>query len=177
MWKRTQKERWYPAHDWFTLDLATCKFVFEQAEKRMDEVSSVSEAVTENAKKLLLSLAALFSFFTGFVAQKQIHIIHGEYLFASFIAIMGLTTLLIFPRKVNFRGLSPIALMKGKPNDEKEYRVKPLLWTCYSGIVILQENIEHMTKLNNRRGLLYMLALVASLVLLAIVSGTIIKLL
>ena len=161
--------KWYPDFKkWYDVNKESYKIVFEQAEKRMEDVLSESESITNKSIKMIAAVAAMFAFFVGFLVQKNIPIGYNSIFIVVFVANVTGILFLIFPKEVRSRGVSPQKLLPKNldAEDDKNYQEQMIY---YSGIVILQDNIDFMIEKNTNRARWYLIWLIVGLVLL--VSG------
>lgn len=162
-------KKWYPDFKkWYKIDIAAYKFVFEQAEKKMDDVLSESESITNKSIRMVTAVATMFTFFIGVLIQKNIAIGYNVIFIIVFIVNVTGILFLIFPKEVRGRGVSPrILLPKNIDAEEDEIYQEQMIY--YSGIVILQDNINFMVEKNTNRAKWYLVWLIVALILL--VSG------
>lgn len=165
----SEDKRWYPDfHKWYNVETGAYKIVFEQAEKKMEDVLSESESITNKAIKMITAVAAMFAFFVGFLIQKNIPIGYNVIFIIVFIVNVTGILFLIFPKEVRGRGVSPKKLLPEKLDNEDDKGFQEQM-IYYSGIVILQDNIDCMIGKNTTRAKWYLVWLIVTLVLL--VSG------
>lgn len=153
--------QWKPDFEkWYNVDKEAYKFIFDQAEKRFEDISSESESITNKSIKMLTAVVAMFAFFVGFVLQKKMPI--GNY--AIFIGLFVVNVVgilfLIFPKEGKQRGIPPKTLIPSKLDTEVKEHQGEMLY--YSAIVILQENIRFMLDRNKSRGKLYLISLIVA---------------
>jgi hypothetical protein len=162
-------KKWYPDFkEWYKIDITAYKFVFEQAEKKMDDVLSESESITNKSIKMITAVATMFAFFVGVLIQKNIAIGYNAVFIIVFIVNVTGILFLIFPKEVRGRGVPPkILLPKNLDAEEDESYQEKMIY--YSGIVILQDNIDFMIEKNANRAKWYLVWLIVALILL--VSG------
>ena len=79
--------KWKPDFKkWYDVDKNAYKLVFEQAEKKMEDVLSESESITNKSIKMVAAVATMFAFFVGFLVQKNISIGYNSIFIIVFIA-------------------------------------------------------------------------------------------
>lgn len=162
-------DKWYPDFKkWYNVDTASYKLVFEQAEKKMEDVLSESESITNKSIKMVATVAAMFAFFVGFLIKKNIPIGYNSIFIAVFIVNVTGILFLVFPKEVRGRGLSPKKLLPTNLDNEEDKNYQEQM-IYYSGIVILQDNIDFMINKNTNRANWYLAWIIVALVLL--VSG------
>jgi len=161
--------KWHPDFKrWYDVNKEAYKLVFEQAEKKMEDVLSESESITNKSIKMVSAVAAMFAFFVGFLVQQNMAIGYNAIFIIVFVVNVTGILFLIFPKEVRGRGVSPQKLLPQNldAEDDKNYQEQMIY---YSGIVILQDNIDFMNKKNTSRAKWYLIWLIVALVLL--VSG------
>jgi hypothetical protein len=161
--------KWKPDFKkWYEVNKDAYKIVFEQAEKKMEDVLSESESITNKSIKMVAAVAAMFAFFVGFLVQKNIPVGYNAVFIIVFIVNVTGILFLIFPKEVRGRGVSPKKLLPKNldAEDDKNFQEQMIY---YSGIVILQDNIDFMIDKNTSRAKWYLAWLIFALVLL--VSG------
>ncbi len=161
--------KWKPDFKkWYDVDKNAYKLVFEQAEKKMEDVLSESESITNKSIKMVAAVATMFAFFVGFLVQKNISIGYNSIFIIVFIANVTGILFLIFPKEVKGRGVSPKKLLPNNldAEDDKNYQEQMIY---YSGVDILQDNIDFMIEKNTSRAKWYLAWLIVALILL--VSG------
>lgn len=162
-------DKWSPDFKkWYNINKDSYKLIFEQAEKKMEEVISESESITNKSIKIVAAISAMFAFFVGFLIQKNIPAGYSSVFIIVFIINVTGVLFLIFPKEVRGRGIAPKILIPKNfdADDDKDYQEHMIY---YSGIIILQNNIDFMIKKNTSRAKWYLRWLIVTLVLL--VSG------
>ena len=161
--------KWKPDfRKWYDVNKDAYKLVFEQAEKKMEDVLCESESITNKSIKIVAAVTAMFAFFVGFLIQRNISIGFNSIFIVVFVANVTGILFLIFPKEIRGRGVSPKNLLPKNLDDEddKEYQEQMIY---YSGVVILQDNIDFMIEKNTSRSKWYLAWLIVALVLM--VSG------
>lgn len=162
-------DKWKPDFKkWYDVNKDAYKLVFEQAAKKLDDVLSESESITNKSIKIITVVAAMFAFFVGFLIKKNIPIGYNVIFIVIFIVNVTGTLFLIFPKEVRGRGIPPQKLLPKNldAEDDRNYQEQMIY---YSAIVILQDNIDFMIEKNTNRANWYLASLIVTLVLL--VSG------
>lgn len=165
------KISWKPDfYKWYNVNKDSYVFIFEQAEKRLEDILSESESITNKSIKMVTAVVAMFAFYIGFLIQKNIPIAYNSIFIGLFIINVSAIVYLIFPKEVKCRGVAPKILIPSKldSEDDKEFQVEMLY---YSGITILQDNIDYMLDKNSFRAKIYLASLL--LALFQFVLGTI----
>lgn len=160
------ENKWKPDFvKWHQVEKESYKLIFEQAEKKMDDVLSESESITDKSIKMIAAVAAMFTFFIGFLVKKNIPIGYNSIFIIVFIIDVIGILFLIFPKKIRGRGIAPKVLLPKQLDmeDDKEFQEQMIY---YSGIVILQDNIDFMIGKNTGRANLYLACLILALILL-----------
>lgn len=141
---------WYPPFKkWYEVDIEVYKFIFEQAEKRHDDVLSESEAITSKSVKVTTGIVALFSFFVGILIEKNISIdIFSIGLTVSFLYNIIDAIGLMFPKEVISRGFSPSELISEDINDEENKGFEAAL--LYHSAIQQLDNVIKRMRANNR---------------------------
>ena len=161
--------KWQPDFKkWYNVNKDTYKILFEQGEKKMEDVLSESESITNKSIKMIIAVTAMFTFFVGFLIQKNIPIGYNAIFILVFVLNVTGILFLIFPKEVRGRGLSPKILLPKNIDDEDDKEFQEQI-VYYSGIIILQDNIDFMIEKNTKRATWYLAMLIVTLVLL--VSG------
>lgn len=161
--------KWKPDFEkWYNVNKDAYKFIFSQAEKKLEDVLSESESITNKSIKLVTAVVAMFAFFVGFLIQKNIPIGYNSIFIILFIINVGGVLFLIFPKEVKGRGFVPSELLPERLDspDDKEYQEEMLY---YSAIVKLEDDIQSMRQKNSGRANIYLASLILALLLL--VSG------
>jgi len=161
--------KWKPDFDkWYNVNKEAYKFVFGQAEKKLEDVLSESESITNKSIKIVAAVVAMFAFFVGFLIQKNIPIGYNAIFIILFIVNVAGVIFLIFPKEVKGRGFVPSELLPKKidNSDDKDFQEEMLY---YCAIVKLEEDIQLMRQKNSVRAKVYLACLILSLMLL--VSG------
>jgi len=175
MVKNNSTQKWVPNFTkWYDVDVASYKFIFEQAEKRMEDVLSESESITDKSIKIITAIAAMFAFFVGFLIKKEISFGENYVPIFLFTLNIGCALFLLFPKKVRVRGIAPKILLPLRQLDNQEDKAYQEHILYYSAIVILQDNIDFMIKKNAIRSIVYLVSLLLGLVLLIVGTGRII---
>lgn len=162
---------WKPDfYKWYNVNKECYKFIFEQAEKRLEDILSESESITNKSIKMATAIVAMFAFFIGFIIQKSIQIGYNSIFIGLFIINVSVIVYLIFPKDVKFRGLTPQILIPSKldADEDKEFQIEMLY---YSAIRLLQDNIDFMLDKNSFRAKVYLVSLIMCLFLFVV--GTI----
>lgn len=160
---------WKPDFEkWYHVNKDAYKFIFTQAEKKLEDVLSESESITNKSIKLITATVSMFAFFIGFILQKNILIGYNVIMVIFFISNVVCIIFLIFPKEVKGRGFVPSELLPKRLDhpDDKEYQEEMLY---YCAIVKLEEDIKTMRQKNKARSKIYLINLILSLILL--VSG------
>ena len=160
--------KWKPDfYKWYSVNQDAYKFIFEQAEKRLEDIFSESESITNKSIKMVTAVVAMFAFFIGFLIEKQIPLGYNSIFIGLFILDVSAIVYLIFPKEVKSRGLAPKILIPSKLDDEddKDFQIEMLY---YSAIVILQDNIDFMLVNNSFRAKVYLASLLMSLFLFVV---------
>ncbi|HVA99483.1 MAG TPA: hypothetical protein VNG53_11365 [Bacteroidia bacterium] len=164
--------KWKPDFDkWYNVNKDAYKFLFEQADEKLEDVLSESESITNKSIKMVTAVIAMFAFFVGFLIQKHIPIGYNSIFIILFIVNVSGIIYLIFPKEVKGRGFVPSELLPKKLNspEDKDYQ-EELLYYC--AVVKLEEDIQLMRQKNSVRTKIYLTCIILALVLL--VAGAII---
>lgn len=138
--------KWYPDFDkWYNVNKDAYKFIFEQAEKKLEDVLSESESITNKSIKWITGVVAIFGFFVGFLIQKSIPIGYNSIFMIFFVLNVAGLLFLVFPKEVKGKGFIPSELLPEKLDspDDKDYQ-QELLY--YYAIVKIEEDINLMRK-------------------------------
>jgi hypothetical protein len=161
---------WKPDFEkWYNVNIDAYKFVFEQAEKKLEDVLSESESITDKSIKMVAAVVAMFAFFVGFLIQKKIPIGYNAIFIILFILNVTGIIFLIFPKEVKGRGFVPSELLPEKFDNHEDLKVQVEL-LHYCGVVKLEEDIQLMRRKNASRSKLYLVCII--LALLLFVFGT-----
>ena len=162
---------WKPDFEkWYNVNKDAYKFIFEQAEKKLNDVLSESESITDKSIKMVTAVVAMFAFFVGFLIQKHIPLGYNSIFIVLFIINVSGIIYLIFPKEVKGRGLAPKILIPPKLDDreDKEFQSEMLY---YRAITTIQDNIDFMRNKNYCRANVYLVCLIMALALFSV--GTI----
>jgi hypothetical protein len=164
-----EEKKWRPDFDkWYNVNKDAYKFIFEQAEKKLEDVLSESESITKKSIKLVTAVVAMFAFFIGFLINKKIPLGYNSIFIIFFILNMGGTIFLIFPKEIKGRGFLPSELLPEKLDSPSDKDVQEQL-LYYCAIVKLDQDIQLMRRKNSGRTKIYLISLILALLLL--VSG------
>lgn len=161
--------KWKPDFEkWYDVNKECYKFLFNQAEKKHEDVLSESESITNKSIKLITILVTMFAFFVGFLIQKNILFGYNSVFVLIFIVNVVTAIFLVFPKEVRGRGFVPSELLPERLDspEDKDYQEQMLY---YSAVVKLEDNIQTMRKNNAFRAKIYLACLLLALILL--VSG------
>ena len=155
---------------WYNVNKDSYKFIFEQAEKRLEDILSESESITNKSIKMATAVVAMFAFFIGFLIQKSIPLGYNSIFIGLFIINVSAIVYLIFPKEVKLRGLTPKILIPSNldADEDKDVQAEMLY---YSAIRLLQDNIDFMLDKNSFRAKVYLASLIMCLFLFVV--GTI----
>lgn len=158
--------KWKPDFEkWYNVDLKSYEFIFNQAEKKHEEVLSESESITNKSIKILSSLIALLSFFIGFLIKSEIEMNYWIVLFILFSMInISLYVYLVFPKKIKGRGFSPKDLLPEKLDSEEDKGFQEHL-LFYTAILKIQDNIDSVRQKNKDRASIYFMSILLSMIL------------
>lgn len=162
--------KWKPDFvQWYSVNKEAYKFIFQQAEKKLEDILSESESITNKSIKLITAIVAMFAFFVGFLLQKKEPLGYHSILVFGFILNVAGVIFLIFPKEVKGRGFIPSELLPERLDHEedKEFQEEMLY---YCAIIKLEEDIQIMRQKNSERSKVYLCCLVLALLLLT--SGT-----
>ncbi len=160
--------KWKPDFEkWYEVDKDAYKFIFEQAEKKLNDVLSESESITDKSIKMVTAVVAMFAFFVGFLIQKKIPIGYNSIFIGVFLINVLAIIYLIFPKEVKGKGFVPSELIPKKLDspDDKGHQ-EQLLY--YFAIVKLQEDIQLMRSKNSCRAKIYFYSLFLALALFSV---------
>ena len=159
------KNKWLPDFNkWYQIDKDAYKLIFQQAEKKLEDVLSESESLTDKSIKMVMAVVAMFAFFLGFIIQQHIPLGYNSIFIVLFLLNVFGIIFLIFPKEVKRRGFSPqVFIPNNLDNEEDKGFQEEILY--YNGIVLLQENIEFMRDKNNYRARIYLYCLIMALTL------------
>jgi hypothetical protein len=158
--------KWRPDFkEWYKVNKEAYRIVFEQAEKKMDDVISESESITNKSIKMVVAVTSMFAFFIGFLVQKKIPIGYNSVFFILLVINVTGILFLIFPKEVRGRGLSPKILLPKNLDSEGDIKYQEEM-IYYSGIVIIQDNIDFMIEKNSIRAKWYLAWLIVALLLM-----------
>lgn len=159
---------------WYNVDKEVYKVAFEQGEKRLEDILSESESITNKAIKMIAAVVAMFAFFVSFLVKNQIPIGYNVVFMGIFIINVVTILWLIFPKRIKNRGIEPkVFFAKDFDNEEDKAFQQQLLY--YSGVVILQNNIDFMIARNEVRAKVYLACSIMALLLLIAGSTLIIS--
>ena len=160
--------KWKPDFEkWYNVNKEAYKFIFEQAEKKLNDVLSESESITDKSIKMATAVVAMFAFFVGFLIQKKVPIGYNSTFIFLFVVDVCAIIYLIFPKEVRGRGLAPKILIPPKLDDkeDKDFQSEMLY---YRAITTLQDNIDFMRNKNSCRANVYLVCLIMALVLFCV---------
>lgn len=155
---------WKPDFEkWYNVNKDAYKFIFDQGEKKLEDVLSESESITNKAIKMIVSAVVMFSFFVSFLIQLHKPIGYNLVFYFLFIGDIVAIIFLIRPKEVKGRGFAPSELLPKKlDNKEDEKYQEELLY--YFAIVKMEEDIQIMRKKNSGRANLYLGCLILTIV-------------
>ena len=174
--KNRSSEEWVPPIDkYYNIENDAYKLVFDQAKDRFEDIMKESESITDKSLKMLAWLGALAGFCVGVLFQQKASNPALLLALPFFAAEVVFLLILISPKEIRNRGLSPKAGIPDKLDmEEKEYQLR-LVYMQH--IIILQDNITFMRKKNQERIIIYRWAQILMIVLVAAVTATITTLL
>lgn len=109
---------WKPDFEkWYNVNKDAYKFIFEQAEKKLNDILLESESITDKSIKMVTAVVAMFTFFVGFLIQKHVPLGYNSVFIGLFIINVSAIIYLIFPKEVKGRGLAPKILIPLKLDD------------------------------------------------------------
>ncbi|MDB5086196.1 MAG: hypothetical protein JWR09_190 [Mucilaginibacter sp.] len=153
------------------VSIDTYKFIFEQAEKRFEDILSERENVTDKTIKILTAAITFSGFITGIMIQHKFYIPPLLIIITAIAILFSLVFCLIVlhPKKARNRGLPPIAstpsgLGFANTSDTDEMMV------YYNSICVLQDNITLTLKRNEERVVFYKVAQWSFLALILIMA-------
>jgi hypothetical protein len=158
--------KWKPDFEkWYNVNKDAYKFIFSQAEKKLEDVLSESESITNKSIKMITAVVAMFAFFIGFLVQKSIPIGYNSVFIILFIVNVAGILFLIFPKEVKGRGFVPSELLPEKLDkaDDKDFQEEMLY---YCAVVKLEDDIQSMRLKNSSRAKIYLTCLILALLLL-----------
>lgn len=162
---------WKPDfHKWYNVNKNAYKFIFEQAIRKLDDVLSESESITDKSIKMATAVSSMFAFFIGFLVQSKTPIGYNSIFIILFIINIAGIVFLIFPKEVKGRGFQPSELLPKNLDDpeDKDFQ-EEILYYC--SIVNLENDISLMRKKNSDRAKIYLVCLILALMLF--VSGAV----
>jgi hypothetical protein len=159
---------WKPDFDkWYKVDKGAYEFIFSQAEKKLEDVLSESQSITDKSIKMVTAVVAMFAFLIGFLIQKKVPIGYNIIFVVFLIADVTGIIFLIFPKHVKGRGFVPNELIPTKLDSDEDKEVQEQM-LYYHAIVNLQADIQLMRKKNSDRATLYLICLIVALILFAV---------
>jgi hypothetical protein len=156
-----------PFNKWYKIDKEAYKIIFEQAQKRFEDVMGESESVTDKSIKMISILSGILGVLIGvYFNQKVTHI--PFWLKGGIILLAAAEAFLLFnliaPKQNRNRGMTPeFSIPKDLDNDEDQKMQAELVY--FQSIILLQDNIDFMIEKNKKRAQCYKLALVIFLIL------------
>jgi hypothetical protein len=149
---------------WYEVKLESYKFIFTQAEKKLEDILTESESITNKSIKMIAYIGAMFAFFVGFISQKHLSIYHQCHIIILFVLDVSLCIYLTFPKEVKGRGFIPNELIPERFDDKEDSDYQEQLIN-YCAIVKLERDIKIMRDKNSNRAKVYLACLLITLLL------------
>lgn len=155
-----------PIKNWYKVSKEAYSLIYQQAKERFEDVMSESESITNKSIKMIFGLAAFLGGIIGFYKGNDLATRYMGVFFIFILIEAILLFILIVPKDVRWRGLSP---KKSIPEnlDSEDDREHQTELVYYYSISILQDNIDFMIEKNTKRALIYKIALILFLMIFA----------
>jgi len=157
--------------DWTAIEVVEYQFIFEQAEKRFEDVISENESITNKAIKIATAIMVMTGFCIGLLSGDFSHNYQKLFYATALLVLINLVLiiLIMLPKKSYNRGLLPSVSTNDEfdNSDDKGHYLKKLY---YNSIGVLEDNIVGQIENNANRISLYRIIIIAFALLLLFTS-------
>jgi hypothetical protein len=164
---------WEPKiKDWEKIGIDAYKFIYQQSEKRFEEIMTESEAITDRALKLFILMVGLLSLFIGFSLKAG----NTNWIILLSVFYVLDTILLVWLMRVKnlfLRGSAPIEIFIDNLDREDYTESDQASILYYNEICRYQDKIDKNKEKNTDRQMVYLLTICLS-ALLAITTVSIV---
>lgn len=151
---------------WYNVDVKAYEIAYGLAKERFDDISKESESITDKSIKITSGILIITAFYISIIINKEAFLKeHAWLLLLPALGVVGILIfmiMLILPKKVISRGLSPLlSFQHDFDNSEDINHQEKLIY--FQSLSVLQYNIDYMTKRNKKRAIKYKWAIISSI--------------